>query len=164
MIRVNLLPWRERMRARQKKQKKLCFLMGILFFVLTLFLIHHHIDHLIDAQRQAILHLEEQMTPLDKLLVLQALASRRMAFVYGLTSLADIIPRGVFLTHFEQHKNQIDLVGLADSSASISLLVQNITQQVHFNMTSLPEIKLMKSAGLAIKQQFKLRLTLRKAS
>jgi type IV pilus assembly protein PilN len=164
MIRVNLLPWRERSRARQKKQKMLSLLIGVIFLVLTLFIICHHIEHLIVKQRQDNLHLEEKIATIDKRLVLQALASRRMAFVYGLTSLADTIPSGVFLTHFEQHQNQIELMGLADSSASISRLVQNITRQVNFNMVSLPEIKHMKSQGFAVKQQFKLRLTVRKST
>ena len=144
MIRINLLPWREAERARNKRN----FVVNAVTAVaLTGFLGvagHLYIEALISYQdarnaflTQAIKQLDQQIKEIKdledtkarliaRMSVIQQLQGSRPEAVHLMDELVNTLPDGVYLTSVQQGGRSIALKGRAQSNARVSGLMRNI--------------------------------------
>lgn len=178
MTQINLLPWRELRREQEKKQFTLYFALSLIGAVITVLLMNTYAKQLIEDQtaRNQILQkeiqvLNKQTKEIEQIKTLRLALIARMNIVQNLQStriltvrlfdeLIKILPDGVFLTQMERRGNRIILLGYAESSSNISILMRNIEQNRWIKQPELTEIKKTKEARARVEHEFKLSFTL----
>lgn len=159
MSHINLLPWRERKRQRERLQLIRYLLVGLSMALFVVFFMHHQVSHLIDLERQChqqlqneIMQLTQQIktihemsvlrrSQLSRLAILQNLQEMRLNTLRLLDELITMMPKGVYLNRIECMGNKVLLLGYAESTASISALMRSIEANVGVLAPSLTEIK-----------------------
>ncbi len=144
MPRINLLPWREELRQKRKKD----FLMALGGAVLiagfitmaTKLTVKQWIQNQesrntvlkteiteLDRQIDQILGLENQKERLlARMDIIEQLQRSRPEIVHLFDELVDALPEGVFLTDISQTAARIEISGTAQSSTRVSALMRNI--------------------------------------
>lgn len=144
MPRINLLPWREELRQKRKKE----FLVAVLGAVVvgaaltfgTKMFYSGLIDnqqHLNDMLRTEIAELDKQIAEienfeadkrrlLDRMQIIEELQRSRPESVHLMDELVSVMPEGVYLTELTQQGRNVDLVGSTQSNTRISTLLRNI--------------------------------------
>lgn len=144
MPRINLLPWREELRQKRKKD----FLLSIVGAVLVGFLVvygskmavQHQIASqqsrnamltseiaILDQQIEEISGLETQKNRLlARMEIIDQLQRSRPEVVHLFDELVDAIPDGLHFTELKQTGGRIDIKGEAQSSTRVSALMNNI--------------------------------------
>jgi type IV pilus assembly protein PilN len=144
MPRINLLPWREELRQKRKKD----FLMALGGAVLiagfitmaTKLTVKQWIQNQesrntvlkteiteLDRQIDQILGLENQKERLlARMDIIEQLQRSRPEIVHLFDELVDALPEGVFLTDISQAAARIEISGTAQSSTRVSALMRNI--------------------------------------
>lgn len=144
MPKINLLPWREELRQKRKKEFMLAIvgamlLGGLLAYSHKLFvqgqinaqnsrnaMLRTEIAAL-DKQIQEILGLENQK---DRLLarmeIIDQLQRSRPEVVHLFDELVETLPEGVYLREVQQRNDRIEIQGSAQSSTRVSALMRNI--------------------------------------
>jgi type IV pilus assembly protein PilN len=144
MARINLLPWRERLR-RQRQREFIFILAGaVVLTVLAGAYSWMHINGLIDYQESRNKFLQDEIAAVDKKLksiqeldqikarliarmnVIQQLQSSRPQIVHLFDELVTTLPDGVYLTQVAQKGKQVTLNGQAQSNARVSALMRNV--------------------------------------
>ncbi len=158
MIRINLLPYREQLRAERRRQfgvlAALAFLLGILiaFFV-------HMVNALeVDGQEGRNRFLESEISELDKQIVeiralreqfqallqrkkiIESLQGSRNEAVQILNQLTVAMPEGVYLTSLKQNNERITLQGYAQSDPKVAPLMRRLESQPIFTNPRLIEV------------------------
>jgi type IV pilus assembly protein PilN len=144
MARINLLPWREGLRA--KRQREFIFILAgaVLLTVLGGAYSWIHINGMIDYQERRNKFLRDEIAEVDKKIksiqeldeikarliarmnVIQQLQSSRPQIVHLFDELVTTLPDGVYLTKVTQKGKQVSLAGQAQSNARVSALMRNI--------------------------------------
>ncbi len=144
MPRVNLLPWREELRQKRKKE----FLLGLLGAVLFGGLITYSYKLVVQSQissqerrnevlRSEIATLDEQIAEINNLEAQKARLIARMEIIDQLQrsrpevvhlfdELVETLPEGVFLRSVRQDGKRIEIQGTAQSSTRVSAMMRNI--------------------------------------
>jgi type IV pilus assembly protein PilN len=144
MPRINLLPWREELRQRRKKE----FLTALLGAVLIGGLISYGYKltvqsqiraqterntmlrneiAVLDEQIEQILTLESQRERLlARMEVIDQLQKARPEVVHLFDELVETLPEGVYLTEVKQSTSRIEIAGSAQSSTRVAALLRNI--------------------------------------
>jgi len=144
MARINLLPWREELRQKRKKD----FLMALGGAVLiagfitlaTKLTVKQWIQNQesrndvlkteiteLDRQIDEILGLENQKERLlARMNIIEQLQRSRPEVVHLFDELVTALPEGVFLTDISQASERIEISGTAQSSTRVSALMRNI--------------------------------------
>ena len=144
MPRINLLPWREELRQKRKKD----FLMALggavliagLITMATKMTVRQWIQNQesrntvlkteiteLDRQIDEILGLENQKERLlARMDIIEQLQRSRPEIVHLFDELVDALPEGVFLTDISQAAARIEISGTAQSSTRVSALMRNI--------------------------------------
>lgn len=144
MARINLLPWREELRA-QKKQDFLNALgAAIVFTMIILGGVHLYINGLHDYQEQRNKILQDEIALLDKKIteintieekkskllskieLIQKLQESRPEIVHLFDELPKTTPDGVFLTKFTQVGADLTFEGKSQSNARVSTFMKAI--------------------------------------
>jgi type IV pilus assembly protein PilN len=141
---INLLPWRQALRQRRRKE----FLIGIgaavgLAALITL-LAHLAVSSMIDAQNrrndllkadiaeldkaiEQILALEEQKARMiSRMEVIDRLQASRPEVVKLFDQIVATLPEGVYLTSVKQSGKKLEFNGVAQSSTRVSAFMRNI--------------------------------------
>lgn len=178
MTDINLLPWREARREKEKKDFTLYLAAGLLFAIIIVFLINMHAVSLVEAQTQRnqllkteIKQIEKKIKAIEALKKLREALIARMTIIQNLQAtrtltvrlfdeLIKIMPDGVHLTKVEREGNKITLLGYVESNSNISLLMRNIEVNHWITMPELTEIKKAKDASSSVDNTFKLSFTL----
>ena len=157
---INLLPWRQALRQRRRKE----FLIGIgaaigLAALVTL-LTHLTVSSMIDAQNrrnellkaeiaeldkaiEQILALEEQKDRMvSRMEVIDTLQASRPEVVKLFDQIVSTLPEGVYLTAVEQKGKKIEFNGVAQSSTRVSAFMRNIDSS---ESLSAPELKVIQT-------------------
>jgi type IV pilus assembly protein PilN len=157
---INLLPWRQALRQRRRKE----FLIGLgaafgLAVVVTL-LVHLMVNSMIDAQQrkndllkaeiaeldkaiEQILALEEQKARMEsRMRVITTLQSSRPEVVKLFDQIVSTLPEGVYLTSVKQTGKKIEFIGVAQSSTRVSAFMRNIDAS---ESLSAPELKVIQT-------------------
>jgi type IV pilus assembly protein PilN len=157
---INLLPWRQALRQRRRKE----FLIGLgaavgLAFLVTLFA-HLTVSSMIDAQKrrnelltaeiaeldkaiEQILALEEQKARMiARMEVIDTLQSSRPEVVKLFDQVVATLPEGVYLTSVRQSGRKLEFNGVAQSSTRVSAFMRNIDAS---EALSAPELKVIQT-------------------
>ena len=161
---INLLPWRQALRQRRRKE----FLIGIgaavgLAALITL-LAHLTVSSMIDAQNRRNELLKAEITELDKAIeqilaledqkdrmisrmeVIDTLQASRPEVVKLFDQIVSTLPEGVYLTSVKQVGKKIEFNGVAQSSTRVSALMRNIDAS---ETLSKPELKVIQTGSNA---------------
>ena len=157
---INLLPWRQALRQRRRKE----FLIGLgaavgLAIIVTL-LAHLMVSSMIDAQKrrnelltaeiaeldkaiEQILALEEQKSRMiARMEVIDTLQSSRPEVVKLFDQMVSTLPEGVYLTSVKQSGKKLEFNGVAQSSTRVSAFMRNIDAS---EALSAPELKVIQT-------------------
>jgi type IV pilus assembly protein PilN len=157
---INLLPWRQALRQRRRKE----FLIGLGAAVgvacLVALLAHLMVSSMIDAQKgrnelltaeiaeldkaiEQILALEEQKARMiARMEVIDTLQSSRPEVVKLFDQMVSTLPEGVYLTSVRQSGKKLEFNGVAQSSTRVSAFMRNIDAS---EALSAPELKVIQT-------------------
>lgn len=144
MAKINLLPWREELRAQKKQDFINAIAVGVVFTMIIFAGIHFYIEGLKEYQQQRnkiiqdeialldikiaqIKTIEEQKTKLlTKIDLIQKLQESRPEIVHLFDELPRVTPDGVFLSKFTQLGAELTFEGKSQSNARISAFMRAI--------------------------------------
>ncbi len=144
MARINLLPWRENLRAQRRRDFVLMLVAFVILTLLGMGYWHYFNQSLIDHQQNRNRFLEAEIAKIDKDIVairniektrvqlvsrmniIQSLQSSRPLIVHLFDELVATLPDGVFLTKVKQSGASVRLEGLAQSNARVSAYMRLI--------------------------------------
>jgi type IV pilus assembly protein PilN len=162
---INLLPWRQALRQRRRKE----FLIGIgaavgLAALITL-LAHLTVSSMIDAQIRRNELLKSEIAELDKAIeqilaledqkarmisrmeVIDRLQASRPEVVKLFDQIVSTLPEGVYLTSVKQTGKKIEFNGVAQSSTRVSAFMRNIDASESLMAPELKVIQTGSSSG-----------------
>lgn len=144
MAKINLLPWREELRAEQTRQFAsilgLSALMTVLIVALVHFTISQKIEYQvyrndilqkeIDSLDLAILKIQQlektKQELLSRMEVIQSLQQRRPQIVHLFDEIVRTVPEGIYLTSIKQSGKDLTINGVAESNGRVSAYMRNI--------------------------------------
>ncbi len=144
MAKINLLPWREELRAQKKQDFINAIGVGVVFTALIFLMMHLYIDGLkahqeqrnkivqdeialLDIKITKIKTIEEQKSKLlTKIELIQKLQESRPEIVHLFDELPRVTPDGVFLTRFTQVGPALTFEGKSQSNARVSAFMRAI--------------------------------------
>lgn len=159
MPRVNLLPWRDELRAQRRNQFYMA--MGGAFGVAALITLIGVLtmNAIIDAQYdrnkllkseisalderiKEILTLEEQKDRLvARMKIIEELQQSRPEVVHVFEELVRTLPDGVYLTSVKQEGQRIEIKGAAESNTRVSALMRNIDKSAWLEQPELEVVE-----------------------
>lgn len=158
MITINLLPWRERIIEKKKRQ-----FFGICAAVVAVALLTNGIIYLVEGKKvtaqlarnsllQAQINLlntsKKQQQKLDdkktelfaQMQTLVTLNNQRIKIAELLNTLPKLLPENVYLSSLSVDENKVTLQGEAPASTQASALIENIKKQAGWKNASLEEM------------------------
>lgn len=144
MARINLLPWREELRA-ERKQQFLISLGGVaVAAILTIVAVDRYENAQIDFQGQRNAYLKQHIAELDaqvaeirdlqrkrtqlieRMRIIQELQGNRPIIVRIMDQLVRTVPDGVFYTTLTAKEGKISVQGVAESNNRVSSLMRRL--------------------------------------
>ena len=159
MININLLPWREKKRARVKKQFKLQFIITLIVIIVLAIGLHVWLAIQLSQQQarnqflqqttqgydqkiQAIGKLQRLKKEIsDRINIIYYLQARRAFAVFLFIDFVNTTPDGVYFTEIVSKDNVLNIIGKADSNAQVSQLMRNISESPLLQDAKLGSIK-----------------------
>lgn len=144
MAHINLLPWRDELRAQQTKEFSQSAFIAVLFAGAVFLLVYTQINGAVENQKQRNTMLTTEIKKLDtelaqikdlettksKLLarmdIIQSLQQKRPQIVHTFDQIVRTVPDGVTLKSLDQKGEQITIIGLAESNGRVSAYMRNI--------------------------------------
>jgi type IV pilus assembly protein PilN len=163
MAKINLLPWRDRLRERTKKEfLQACGLASVLgVFVLIIWssILGYKIDNQVDRNetlKAEIATLDKQIAEveglkkkrtllIDRMKVIQGLQSSRPTIVHIFDELVRTLPDGVYYTSLTRSGGRISVRGVADSNEEVSALMRKLDASSWFQNPILSNVTQQKS-------------------
>ena len=172
MPRINLLPWREELRQKRKKD----FLAAIMGAVIVgggvIYASKWFIGQQIDNQQTRNAMLEEEIRQLDaqieeirglenqkerlvaRMRIIEQLQQSRPLVVHLFDELVEALPEGTNYTHVDQTAERIDLTGIANSTTRVATLMRNIEDSQWLSTPELGSIEAVGSGGAGRSSEF----------
>jgi len=144
MTTINLLPWREEHRQKQKKDFAVMLGMIAILAAAIVGLIHFQMQAKIDYQLSRNRFLSNEIKKLDdeikeiselqkvrrslieRMEVIQDLQGSRPSIVHLFTEIVSTVPNGVYLKNLEQNADTLRIIGEAESNARVSSYMRNL--------------------------------------
>lgn len=144
MMRINLLPHREKKRQARKVQFIALSIISLMSGMLLMGFVHLVMSAKISYQERRNAYLKQEITILDKQIeeikklreqtesllarknVVEGLQSTRADVVHLLDQMLRILPDGVYIKSLKQTGKRIDMTGFAQSNARVSTLMRAI--------------------------------------
>ena len=157
---INLLPWRQALRQRRKKEFFIGIVASIALAALVTLLAHLTVSSMIDSQHRRNDLLKAEIVELDKAIeqivaleeqkdrmiarmeVIDTLQSSRPEVVKLFDQVVATLPEGVYLTSAKQSGRKIEFNGVAQSSTRVSAFMRNIDAS---ETLSAPELKVIQT-------------------
>ena len=158
---INLLPWRQALRQRRKKEFFIGMAAAIALAALVTLLAHLAVNSMIDSQNRSNDLLKAEIAELDKAIeqivaleeqkdnmisrmqVIDRLQSSRPEVVKMFDQIVATLPEGVYLTSVKQSGRKIEFNGVAQSSTRVSAFMRNIDAS---DTLSAPELKVIQTS------------------
>jgi len=159
MIEINLLPWRETKRTREKKLFIFFLVLGVIIAVTLVLTINFYVLSKIKIQSNRNQQLQAEINVISNKIkevnehkrLRQRLISR-MKIIYNLLvsrtntahlfdEIIKILPDGIYLQEIERVGDKVTLLGFANYNSNISLLMRNINRSSWLESPQLIEIK-----------------------
>jgi len=162
MARINLLPWREELRAQQQRDFISGIAAGVLATVAVLIFVHMQISGSISNQEERNRYLTTETAVLDvkikeiktlealkaKLLarmdVIQSLQGSRPEIVHLFDEMAKTVPEGVYINKFVQSGRDLTLNGVAQSNARVSAYMRKLESS---SWLKAPQLNVIEAKG-----------------
>lgn len=156
---INLLPWRERKRARQQRDFLMIAGGALIATGLIYSAIFYVVDQQIVIQEQRKAYLESEIATLDSIIdeirdiraqknaliarmeIIQRLQTVRPEVVHLFDELAKTIPDGVYLKTLKQLDKNLAIEGVAQSNARVSAFMRNLDNSEWFDSPNLEVIQ-----------------------
>lgn len=144
MARINLMPWREALRAERQQNFGIAAVAALIAGGLIVLALHQVWSSNIDFQESRNAYLQQQIEILDgeiaeinelqttrdrllaRMQIIEQLQASRPQSVHFFDELVRRLPEGVYLTEIKQIGAEIELQGLAQSGARVSAFMRNI--------------------------------------
>lgn len=144
MPRINLLPWREELRAERQKQFLVMLGLTVGLGAAAVFAANLHAQQLVQHQEARNNYLRNEIRAVDRKIeeikdlqgtkqrliarmqVIEQLQKSRPQIVHLFDELVTTLPNGVFLDSVAQKATNLELKGMAESSARVSAYMRNI--------------------------------------
>ncbi|WP_455200760.1 PilN domain-containing protein [Kaarinaea lacus] len=144
MPHINLLPWREELRAAKQRQFNTSLAGAAIVTALAVVFVHIQMTSMIEGQNQRNQFLENIIKKVEKeieeirnlkrdketlqarLDVIQKLQSSRPEIVHLFEEISNATPKGVFLLDASRTGDKLSLTGVADSNDSVSAFMRNL--------------------------------------
>ncbi|MCP4270372.1 MAG: PilN domain-containing protein [Gammaproteobacteria bacterium] len=167
MARINLLPWREELRAERKRQFFGILGLAAVVGVLVAILVHMTFQSKITNQQGRNSFLKTEISQLDikireieklekqreellnKMQIVQSLQQSRPLVVRLFDELVRQIPTGVHLTDFTRKGKKLALIGKSESTPRISAFMRNIEKSKWIAKADVSGIKADKKGNVA---------------
>lgn len=158
MANINLLPWREELKQKQRQEYLSALLASAIIAAVIMFGISTYYGGQIDAQNERNQYLLTESAILDqKIAELNSLKSQkeeleqRLQLVQDLqesrnlvtqlfNTMADMVPPGVYLKKVEKSGRVIKIEGISESNNRLAALVRNIEEVEWFANASIQRI------------------------
>ena len=165
MPRINLLPWRQQLRAQRKREFGLAVLGSVLAAGAVAMFVSWGISAAIDRQNERNELLRAEIATLDKQIgeirgletqknrliarmdIISKLQRSRPEVVHVFDQLARTLPDGVYLTAVKQTDKRIEIRGVAQSSTRVSTFMRNIAQSPWLTNPELQVIETQKGSA-----------------
>jgi len=165
MARINLLPWREELRAERKRQFAGTLMLSVVVGLLVSILVHMTFESQISNQQARNSYLQSEIKQLDlkireieklekqkeellnRMQIVQQLQQSRPLVVRLFDELVRQIPSGVYLTNFSRKKMKLSLKGKSESTPRISAFMRNIQKSQWLASPDVSGIKADKKSG-----------------
>ncbi len=162
MANINLLPWREKLRAERKREFGMLVLLALILTGAALGYWHWYNSQLIEYQEQRNAFLKKEIAQVNKKIreirdlekvrkqlisrmkVVTDLQSQRPLVVHLFDELVTTLPDGVYLDSVVQKGNTITVRGKAESNARISAYMRNIEASPWL---SNPQLRIIEQKG-----------------
>jgi type IV pilus assembly protein PilN len=144
MARINLLPWREKLRKQRRRDFGLLVLGALVVTLVGMGYWHWYNQGLIDQQEARNRFLENEIAKVDKQIreirelektrqqliarmkVIEDLQVSRPQIVHLFDELVTVVPDGAYLVQLQQNGRNLVLNGRAQSNARVSTYMRNI--------------------------------------
>ncbi|HLR16258.1 MAG TPA: PilN domain-containing protein [Alcanivoracaceae bacterium] len=155
---INLLPWREEKRKKQKQDFLSLLVLAALVGGLVWWLWQAAIQTDIDYQNERNRTIQTTITSLDRKIkeiedvdrrrndliermrVIQDLQGKRPSVVYVFEELVRVLPENVYFTDIKRSGNAFTIVGIAQTNNNISELMRNMTASPWFGEPILGQV------------------------
>ena len=162
---INLLPWRQALRQRRKKEFAIGMAAAVALAALVTLLAHLTVSSMIDTQHRRNDLLKSEISELDKAIeqivaleeqksqmiarmeVIERLQSSRPEVVKLFDQVVATLPEGVYLTSLKQSGRKIEFNGVAQSSTRVSAFMRNLDQSETLSSPDLKVIQTGKDTG-----------------
>lgn len=150
MAHINLLPWREAQRQKQKQNYLAILFLTAASCAALFWLVGQAIDQQIGNQNARNQYLQTELTKLDKLigeiqkvkdskkeiekrmaLIEQLQSSRNLAPIM-LDELVKVLPQGVSFTTMQRNNNELSITGVSDSNNRLSEFMRKLENSAVF--------------------------------
>lgn len=173
MAHINLLPWREQLRQKQKQQYLTLLFAIALLMLAIVYGVGVIIDTLIKNQNQRNYYMEQQIAVLDaqiekikniretktaiekRMALIEQLQTSRNVAPIILDELARMVPPGIAFRSFSRNGNQMEVLGVSESNNRLSDFMRRLEESEVFNRGDLSSIVADTSASDAV-SEFKL--------
>lgn len=157
---INLLPWRQALRQRRKKEFFIGLGAAVALAALVALLTHLTVSSMIDAQHRRNDLLKAEIAELDKAIeqivaleeqkgrmiarmqVIETLQTSRPEVVKVFDEMVATLPEGVYLTSVKQSGRKLEFNGVAQSSTRVSSFMRNIDAS---ETLSTPDLKVIQT-------------------
>jgi type IV pilus assembly protein PilN len=162
---INLLPWRQALRQRRRKEFLIGLGAAVGMAVVVMLLAHLTVSSMIDAQKRRNELLTAEIAELDKAIeqilaledqkarmiartqVIDTLQSSRPEVVKLFDQMVSTLPEGVYLTSVRQSGRKLEFNGVAQSSTRVSAFMRNIDASETLASPELKVIQTGRDAG-----------------
>ncbi len=179
MARINLLPWREELRKKRKKDFLIAMGVSVVLTLVGFVFVHLYIQGIQTYQEQRNQILTDEITRLDQKLgeiknieetknkllakidLIQKLQESRPEAVHLLDEIPRTTPDGVYLTRFTQDGQALTYEGKSQSNARVSAFMRQIDASKWLRASNLDVIR-AEDSRISAQSTFKLRAILGK--
>ncbi|MBB1317792.1 PilN domain-containing protein [Shewanella sp. SR43-4] len=178
MANINLLPWREE--AREKQKRDFIGILALVFLVtsLVVYLFLGFLEVVTDDQRQRNAYLESEISLLDTQIaeirkiterkkdierrteIILNLQQSRNLPTHVLDELVRIVPPGIYLSSIEKKGSVLLIEGRSESNNNVANMMRKVKTSAYLNDPSMQSI-VTQNEELRQLQRFKLRVTIR---
>ncbi|QEP43154.1 pilus assembly protein PilN [Ectothiorhodospiraceae bacterium BW-2] len=159
MARINLLPWRERLRQQRKKEFYTVVAVAMALMAGVVFGAHLVVQSHIDFQLQKNSRLQQEIAIFDGMItkinelqkakenliqqmdIIESLQIHRPEVVHLFDELVVSIPEGLYLTSLKQGAGTLTLEGIAQSNARVSAFMRSLDSSEWFADPNLQVIR-----------------------
>jgi len=159
MTNINLLPWREALRAERQRNFMISMGVSVLIALALVGAAHLYMEFLQERQNQRNSYLEREIASvnkrlgkirkleaerralLDRMNIIQRLQAARPEIVHLFDEIPRRLPDGVYVKNIRQLGNTVTVNGVAQSNARVSSFMRNLDRSNWFTNPRLEVIK-----------------------